>query len=349
MVGFRREPGEYLAFLLDLPDCFRHVRVFRQGQHQRFSRLLLDLCVFPVRHAVIAYGCSLNDHVLSGSFLHHRVIEVLRRFNGNPADPLRYRNTDASVYGSHFRAPVPCGFADGKTHLSAGIVGDIPHRIHPFPGGTGCYQYLQPGKVLAAAEHAADPFGNGFRFAHPSGAFVAAGQHTAFRSDKPYAAFTQGPDVFLRCRRGPHPCVHRRCDEDRRFGRQHCRGKHVIRNPVCHLGDDVGCRGGNHKNIRQLGQRHMLHVPVFRSLECICYDRIGGKRLKSQRRNKFRRVFGHDYMNFRAKMTQTGDKFRAFIRGNASRYSQHDIPAGQIHISSAPPAQRGCHRSAVRG
>ena len=155
--------------------------------------------------------------------------------------------------------------------------------------------------------------------------------------------------IFPGCFRGPHTGVHRGCDQYRSLCGQYRRGKHVVCNTGRHLGNDIcGCRSDD-KHLCQFGQGHIFHIPVLRRLESIRNHLVGRKRLKSKRRNKFRRVLCHDHMYIRAQMTQTGDNLCAFVRGDASRHSQHDLPAGQIHISSAPPAPSGCRRSAVRG
>ena len=95
-----------------------------------------------------------------------------------------------------------------------------------------------------------------------------------------------------------------------------------------HLGQNIGRGRRDDKHLSPLGQRYMLHIPVLRALKGVHGHRIGAQRLKGERSDELRGVPGHNHADTGPQMPQTGDQIRAFVRGNASRYAQHDLSAG---------------------
>ena len=349
MIRFRREPDEGLSLLFCFSDRFGNVRVFLQHDRQRLPGILLDLCFRCCCRPVIRHSRCLNHDILLRRFLLHDRQQVRRRFDCNDPHVLRYRRRGASLHKRHLRAPVPGRFRQCKAHFPAGIIGQKAHGVQPLPGGSGGDEHLQPRQIVFPRKDLPDLFHNLRRFAHPPGALVAAGQDTRSRAGEPHAPLPQGFHVLPRGLRGPHAGVHGRGDQHRCLRRQHGGAQHVVRDTAGHLGQDIRRRRRDYKHVRQFGQRHVLHVPVFRRGKSVRNHRVRAQGLKRQRRHKLRRVFRHDYVDAGAQMTQTGDNLGAFIRRDASRNAQHNVFAGPVHFMPAPPDPRGCHRSAARG
>ena len=74
--------------------------------------------------------------------------------------------------------------------------------------------------------------------------------------------------------------------------------KKIVGDAMAHLRKSVRGGGSDHKDVRQLRQRHMLHVPVFGRGERIRHNLVGGQRLEGQRSDELRCVFRHDHMDF---------------------------------------------------
>ena len=136
------------------------------------------------------------------------------------------------------------------------------------------------------------------------------------------AARNQRFEVFLHGKILPHARVHRRGNHHRRTRCHHSGRKHVIRNAISHLADDIRRCRDNQEQIRPLGQRNVLNFPRRRTLKRIHCNRMSGERFKRKRRDKLTGVLRHHHIHINALFLQQTKDFTCLIYSNAPGHAE---------------------------
>lgn len=91
--------------------------------------------------------------------------------------------------------------------------------------------------------------------------------------------------------------VHRRSNDARALAGQERGRQHIISEPVCQLGADIGSRRGDDREVGFLCQFHVLYFKFKIPVKGICQAFIDGQGFKRQWSNKLHRIFCHDDMH----------------------------------------------------
>ena len=122
----------------------------------------------------------------------------------------------------------------------------------------------------------------------------------------------------------PHFSIHSGREQDRRARGERDGRERMTGETVRELGDDL--RGGwrDEKEVCAIGELDVTGAPIFLFVIEAGRDRIFGKRLQGERRNKFGRVLRHHDKNLMALPDQETRQLRGFVGGDGSGNSEHN-------------------------
>ena len=155
------------------------------------------------------------------------------------------------------------------------MVGQKAHRVKRLLRGSGGHQHAQSLEVLRR-ERLLDAVQQRRRIRQLAAPRIAAGEVSRRRVDDVKSPRTQSVQILLRDRIVVHSGVHRRRDDNRRFGRQQRGRNHIIRNAVRRFGNNIRGCGCDNKHIRGFRQRDMLHLPRKVAVEGVHHRAISG-------------------------------------------------------------------------
>ena len=139
---------------------------------------------------------------------------------------------------------------------------------------------------------------NLIRLRHSALSGRAAGKIAAAAFQNMHAVLFALFQIVLCDRVFQHGGIHCRYDQFLAPARKEGCGKHVIRNAVGNLCDDIRGRRRNDKGIRLLGETDMVHIRRIVRCEHIQDHLLTGQTLHGQRGDEFLRFPGHQYMHF---------------------------------------------------
>ncbi len=323
VLRFGGEADQNLSLPFILTDGGSDILVLHQGQMEGLTLFLLDFLFSLFNRTIIRRSGGLNDDILLRAFPHHGLIQVLRRFNADHTAMGGRGDGHRTADQGDLRPAGGGCFRNGIAHFSAGAVGDEANRVDRFTGRAGRDKDAKPAHGIVAVQKVKDLFRDFLRFRHPADARIPAGQQTPGRADHMNAPVLENLYVRLGRRVFPHGSVHGRGHQHGGFGSQHGGGKHIVRNAVGHLRQDIGRSRRNDKHVRFLGQSDMLYFKSHGRGEGIHHDQVAGKRLKCQRRGQLDGVLRHDHVNLGPRLFQPGNDFAGFIGGDASAHAEH--------------------------
>ena len=154
---------------------------------------------------------------------------------------------------------------------------------------------------------------------------IATGKTTACRLDKGHTACLEQRNVLLYDGIFVHVGIHCRSNDHRCLGgHKGCR-YHVICNTMSRLTDDVCSRGSDDKYISALGKRNMFDLPSKGTVEHIGHNAVLRQHLKRQRGDKVSGGFGHDDIDLRAQLAQTGGQISCLVGCDSAGNAKDDI------------------------
>ena len=121
-----------------------------------------------------------------------------------------------------------------------------------------------------------------------------------------------------------HARIHGRRDHFRAAARQHRRGKHIVRQTIGELCNDIGGGRRDQDQIRLLCQRNVFDVVLKVAVKGIYHAFLPGNPFKSNRGNEFCPVFTQKYVYIGPLLGKLARKRGRLISGNTSGHSQQD-------------------------
>ena len=147
MLRLHGKAAEELPFRLMLPQIRQDI--LRPGQrYHRIAVLFLLLFCGDFGGAIIRHSRRHNHGILLCRTGCDRLVHLLRCCHGNGFRKQRRRQCSRSGHQCDL-CPTACSALRQRiTHLPCGMIGQIPHRIQGFLGGSGCNQNLFAAEVF---------------------------------------------------------------------------------------------------------------------------------------------------------------------------------------------------------
>jgi hypothetical protein len=112
----------------------------------------LELLRRSVLHVVVANGRRHDDDARSLPAIEHRRAHLMRSFNQDRLSRRWRRERRGPADENHLRAATQRRFCQSVTHLAAGAVANVAHRIHGFVRRSGGNQDRLAREILRDAE-----------------------------------------------------------------------------------------------------------------------------------------------------------------------------------------------------
>ena len=167
------------------------------------------------------------------------------------------------------------------------------------------------------------------RFRHAPRPEFAASHVALIGSDRQHTIPSQCRQIAHRRRMGPHPHIHRRCDQNRRVGCQQQGGCQIIGAALRHLGHQVRRRRGHHDQVRHPRQLDMAHLGLVRQIEQIGMNLAPRQRGHRQRGHKLGPGARQNRRHRCAALFQPADQVKRLVGGDAAADDQKNTLARQ--------------------
>ena len=193
------------------------------------------------------------------------------------------------------------------------------------------------GKIFLTCHGIKDPFHQIGLIRQLSLSFVSAGQISFRRLHDLVAESLQFLDIILNDGILQHVNIHGRAYKNRAACREYHGGKHIIRDPVRDLSDNI-CRSRcDEDQIRARTQRNVghMHRIIRRLIKGIHIDLVLRQNLEGLFRDEFRCIFRHHYMNIRMLLHQHTGYICHLICGDPAGYAKEYLLSFQ-HSGSFP-------------
>ena len=221
-----------------------------------------------------------------------------------------------------FRAAERSGASQCVSHLSGGVVGDVPHRIDGFLRRTGGDQDPFPGKILVAGQQVQDFFQQRLRFRHFTRAGITAGQVAVGRIHNVESVLPKNRHIVLSNRILIHGSVHGRRHQLRTLRRQKNGGEHIVGQAVSRLCHKVGGGRRHTDQVRGFRQRDVLHIVFEISVKGVHRNPVVGQGFKGEGRDEPSGVLGHDDVHIGMLLLQSAGQHGTLICCDAAGDAQ---------------------------
>ena len=184
---------------------------------------------------------------------------------------------------------------------------------------------------------------DGFRVGHPARPEFAAGHRAYIRFHHPHACLPQPCDVALGGIMLPHPHIHGRHSHHRLVSRQNQRGRQIIGNARCHLGQQIRRCGADHHQISLPAQLDMAHLGFVLQIPQCGVHRVFTQRGQRHGGDKLLAAGSHHAGDIAASLADQPHQLARFIGGNTAPHHQQDTrrsPRAHLAILAMTAARR---------
>ena len=179
------------------------------------AAVALDLLRRNILDVIVGDRGSHDDEAGLLPAIEHRGAHLLRGLDEDGLGRGRRLQRGRPAHQDDLRSATQRSFGERVSHLAAGAIAEIAHRIDGLVGRSGGDEHGLAREVLRDAEALQRGRDDLFRFGQTSRADHAAGQISAARLDDGHAATAQDFQIRLRRRMLPHVDVHGGRDDHR--------------------------------------------------------------------------------------------------------------------------------------